>query len=671
MRISSDLIRIVIVYAPKDREFARQLYRALTQQNLSAGLFDDTLDFEDASHLLVVCSSVATESLEIARSIRRFDAVHTRDQVIALRVGGENTELPPALVSKPGPDGFLTPVHSNTVLDIQQTTSAEAVRIAKAIHNNLFGKRILSKIGVPLRFGPHHAVAAMGLALMVSVSAFVWSIQQGSHLSAELEASEAFSSTLLDRLTAELPTNVRDDLLVSISTELLSSSASSADPRLSRADAERHIRLLHLLGEALDARSRAAEARESFRLAYQASERLSQQSPNDEGIAYLHALSAFWRANSAWRSGNISEAEPFYTEFGELIDVLSRQHPDNMLYRAELGFAAINNGLVALELGRVDQSIGMFENALERFSDGPLEAEYVSQSDVANGLAWLADARLANGEIALALDIRQREASIWAELFGERPNSTAVRIDYAHAMLKVSNLLSLLGRTDEAARSIEQALSTISGYAEADRASLRLRRLYMQLLRERSSQLIGTDRLNAAQLVLDEARRVNALWDQQGADDSRHRANAALHLLASEVAASRMAWDASYREALEALLSAQSAVEQGHVGSRSLIAEAYIARGEALLGLAEQGDALSSFRLARSILTETNRPPSPRLIDLIARIDWRLGNVERANSKLAELDELGYRPPDFVQFWRRADQQQTALRSQDNDAGRN
>lgn len=644
----------VIVYPEDQYALALDIWRSLRSVGLSAGLFDESIAEVDTTHLIVICSKASKDSLTLAEAIRTFDQNHDRDNIITIRYGGEETPLPPVLMTIVGQDKYLIPCEPKTVFDLSGSNS-DAIswltdRIVSQLNSQSPPRAATGIKGKVLKPVPLTAIAAS----LVLGLASVWSLNSIQTLEAQRDKAEHFSTILLTELTEELPTNVRSDILIGISDELISSFNSDDLSRLESAEIQRRAQLYHFLGEAYDTRSQNLEAVASFHKAYEMTQYLAQRSSSEESSLYAHALSAFWIANSAWRSGNLELAAPYYEEFGELINQLVEVNPESSLYRAEQGHASINNGIIALENGNFGYATDLFQRAIDIFGSGLIESGDINLADIAGAHAWLADAYEQQGSLVNAVLEREREAQYRNALHVERPDSLTIRYEYAHSLHEQAVLKGQIGQIDEAQMLLEEGLRLIASAAEGDRSNTRYRRLYTSMLRARAKQSLWRGNLYAAQLVLDEARRVQSIWDEAGQDDHRHITQASIHLIAGEIAYRSGAYESARNESLEALLDGQLALDTGVTSAERYIAEAHLLRGEILQQLGEFGEAGTSYRSALTFYERDTTPSTPKNLDALARIEWRIGNLDEAQRIRSVLEAQDYQRPDFIEFWQQA-----------------
>ncbi len=69
--------------------------------------------------------------------------------------------------------------------------------------------------------------------------------------------------------------------------------------------------------------------------------------------------------------------------YAELAETLVAREPDNPSYQAERGYAALNLGVIDLDTGNPVSATALFEEAVDIFESGLIEAHVIGLSDLA------------------------------------------------------------------------------------------------------------------------------------------------------------------------------------------------------------------------------------------------------------------------------------------------
>ena len=666
---------VQILSAASDGALAERLRAALRRGGVSAALAEDARASEEDGLFLILCTEDAAEDLEFSRILSALAKPARRARLRLARVSSAaepEGAIPPILTAERGEDGFLRPVNPPDALGV--------IGPEGEIPDDLVA-RAAAWAGVdPARAGPVRAadrsfaaawprLAAIAAAVAVIgwAGTGAWLGQALKTAQSEAREADAFATALMTGMTERLPDAARQTALLSVAEDAMAALGGENLDRLDDAALARRAELWRLVAETEDVAGDPAAAREAFALAYRTTEKLLERQPADPDRRFDHAQSAFWLANSAFRRGDLASADAGFTEYASLISGLTESAPDNALYQAEAAHADVNLGLVALEKGRPEQALTRFEAAIDAFRSGPVEAGAASAEDVANAHAWRADALTALGRAQDALDARRTETEIHrAELAG-RPDDAFVQRRLANSLRAQASLLAEAGNVERANAALEEALDGLEALMDARPDNARFRRLYMQALHERARLALWAGETVRAKLLADQARRVLAGKDPQGADDDRHVTRAELQLISAQIAQASGALEAARADIASAAGSADLAVESGRASARPLAAEAYFIQGEILASMGQRDEAMRAYREAARRLDGAEAVSSRAGQDLLARIRWRLGERDSARALKNALIESDYQRPDFLAFWERESQPATAGRASNRE----
>ncbi|MEO1039721.1 MAG: hypothetical protein AAFX09_09255 [Pseudomonadota bacterium] len=644
---------IAFAYAGEDADLAVSLWRAMRAQGLSVGLRDETPGRPDATHLLVLCSPATFSDPSVTEIVRTFEQVHGRGRTLAL-LTDEDQAIAPVLKAQRGPDGFLQAVEDPPSFTLPKDSASANAAAAKAVEQFAFGSAGRKRPAFHQRFAA--PIAAGLLSAVVALGAFA--VVQGGQLQterADAQAAQSFSRTMISELTVNLPPQARRDVLIEIGDNILASAFGENLTDLSDDDLARYAQVLHFLGEARDSFGDPSGATAAFEQAHAMTGRSLARAPNDLDRRFEHAQSSFWLANSRYLRGDLEGARPAYETYYDILSGLRRDQPDNMLYRAEYAHATVNMGIVALGTGEAPLAVERFDAAINNFEAGPLGAGTAAASDIANARGWQAIAFQRLGDQEKALNARAAQAAAYANALEDGDVSARNAIGLADARNNQARLLAESGSLAQAAAVLDEALETMEPIWEGARDHARLRRSYAGLLRQRARLALWSDRPHAAQMLLGEARRITVNWDENGADDNRHRDRAALHLQMAEIALRQGAPEAASLEATRAVLAAEQAIAAGFDSFHRTAAAASFLNGEALLRGSQPAEAARAFRRALDHMPEPATRQSSADLDLLARLQFRLGNREAAETNLQVLNDRAYQRPDFVAFWRQSE----------------
>lgn len=164
-----------------------------------------------------------------------------------------------------------------------------------------------------------------------------------------------------------------------------------------------------------------------------------KRAPGDPQRLYDHVQNIFWLGELARRRGDIETAERSFRDYINLANRMAAIEPDNLRWRMEVQYARENLGIVMLSQRRFAEAARQFANAMgpvrSLASMNPDNSEY--QSEYTNVLAWLADARRAEGKLDEAIGLRLQQIAALDRFVAGGNKSVAFRerITTAHQAL--------------------------------------------------------------------------------------------------------------------------------------------------------------------------------------------------------------------------------------------
>lgn len=656
-----------ILASARDQAMAERLRAALESHGVHATAEMEGLARKDEDIFVILCSAQAQDDLEFSRSLIAVleCAPRSRLRLVAVEAQAEKAEdlIPPILMAERGEDGFLRPVEPPLMIGSVMRDAEIPQEIIQRLGGTSVGRKAAVRSGPAgwkNSLWPNLAVAAAA-AVLGCAGASLWLAPALQEARQEARRADAFASALMAGMTERLPDSARRAALHGVAEEALAALGPDDPDRLDDAALGRRAQLWRLLAESEDVAGNPDTASEAFRLAYQTTQEILSRDPDDPQRRFDHAQSAFWLANSAYRRGELEAAGAGFEEYAALVSALAREAPDNALYQAESAHADVNLGLIALEDGRPETALARFDSAIRTFRFGPVTAGTANREDVANAIAWRADALAALGRSQDALDARVAEARIHRAELSDRPDDAFVRRRLANSLRAQATLLTEKGRIAEADGALEEALASLEALRVTGSENARFRRLYMQALHERARIALWAGDLIRAKLLVDQARRTLADGDPEGADDERHVTRAELQLLAAQIAQASGALSEARADIDSATDSADLAVSSGRESARALAAETHFIQGEILNALGQSDEAMRAYRRADRYLEDSNSDGLAAM-DLSGRVQWRLGNLEAAAERREALIAAQYQRPDFIAFWDRESQPATVER---------
>jgi len=503
--------------------------------------------------------------------------------------------------------------------------------------------------------GQRPAMATLSMASAALLGVSVWQADQLSAAREDAQDAQVFASRLLTDITERLPNEARQGTLIRLADDLSTAFALNDFASLSDDEAGRRARLFHLIGEARDVQGDPDGALEAFNRAYGYTEVLLARAPSDPQRIFDHSQSAYWLGNQAYRNGEIAVAKTYFDAYADYAQSLNRAAPNRPAYRAELGYAALNQGAVALDSAQAGDAASYFAEALAIFEAGLVEEGVISESEITNTYAWMADARLQAGDLAGARETREQTLQFYEAEALQYPLNVSAQLDLTHTQQQTAQLAVAMGDVSVGEQLLDQALTRLDNLHASAPENDRIVQQYVTMVFDRANVALTQGETIRAQLLLGEARRLAEAGNETGETDTHYSVQAQLALLAGNVAFSSGVYDRAVLEGVLAAQAAENALENGFESVRPLLARALYLQAEAHSASGRVGEANRAYRLAMRALEDLPVTQVAALASLQSRIAWRLGESQMALSLREGLESQGYAAPEFDQFWQRAD----------------
>ena len=601
----------------------------------------------EADVLVTVLSADSAESLDFTEQVSAFRSAG--GQVIFAAKRDETAALPPSLTAARGETGLLEPAPAPIEVGRLCDDDASARRVARAV---------MRAIGTPMRYriNQRRGALAAALALTLTSGAFGWAYWSSQAELTELKAEAELGEALLAGVASKFPSTPSADAVLALADQLESALSDRAVARATDASLVDQARLFHAIGEARDLHGEPAAAQAAFIRAHELTGEILARNPDNPDKIFAHSQSAFWAGNSAFRRGDLDTAETYWGTYDRLSQTLVEQEPDNPLYQAEAGYAANNRGILELGRGSPVKALSLFEEAISLFQAGPEAGGHVPAYEMANTQGWRGKALEQLGRFEDAAAVRAAEAAIYLAELQQDSDQPRLTARYVNALINQGYSLAALGRIDEADDRLETALEFADQLVRDHPTNIRYARNYLNALNFRARSAIWRDEPIRAQLLLNEARSFIDRTDRAGQQDDRHVERASAHLIGAELALRAGAVERARLEASDAILACEQALRANFKRANGMLATAYFVDAEARRLSGDETSASRSLRQALDrIDAMESRAENPTIRALKSQVLWRLGEVERALTLRAELDTLGYKRPDYLEFWDSAD----------------
>jgi tetratricopeptide (TPR) repeat protein len=484
------------------------------------------------------------------------------------------------------------------------------------------------------------SLAGMALTSGLAVTAF----QARDAARDQRREAEGLVAFMLGDLKDKLEPVGRLDALDGVGARVLAYYSKQDATELSDAGLLQRARALSLTAQVAYQRGNYDNAARLYREAMAGTAEAVRRAPDDPHRLFDHAQNVFWMGDLARRRGNIGQAEAAFREYGKLAAQMVAAEPDNLKWRMEAQYARENLGIVHMSQRRYGEAARQFEGALSPMQSlaalDPANNEY--RREVSNVLAWLADARLAEGRLDDAIALRQRQVA-----FLDRLSGIGTDVGLRQQLIPARRALGLLyasrGEIEAASEQYRLALGQANRLIPIEPDNSLWKDLSASVNLELAKALVALRRL-------DEARQ-EAMAGCDLATSLRSRGPnvagwQALHTNCLDVRA-RLALAANDQpQALafsqQALDAARSERSGDPIADRFRVAAAYRLLGDARQRMRDPDRARTAWAagLAQVPLNVTERPweMSER-----AELLERVGRGAEAEPLVARLTAMGYR----------------------------
>lgn len=632
------------------------------QQDLSAGadLGEEIKAALAASQfLLVLCSPEAAKSRWTNQEIESFKRTRPEGCVLAAVAAGEpfasdmpgrESEecFPPALRFKYDRRGHQTEKRAEPMAsDFREAGEGKRLAFLKLVAGMLgVGLDELVQRETTRRHRQMAWLAAASLAGMAVTSTLaVAAFQARNEAQEQRREAEGLVEFMLGDLRAKLEPIGKLDALDGVGSRVLTYYRKQDASELTDDALLQRSRALNLMAEVAYNRGNFEEAGALYRQAMSGTAEAVRRSPDDTKRLFDHAQNVFWTGEIARLRGRAEESLTAYREYKRLADRLIAIEPDNLRWRMEGLYGTENVGISLYNERRFAEATGQFESALVPMQSlASVDASNLTyQKEFATVLAWLADARRAQGDLGGAIKARQEQVTLLAEAVASGVSDVEFRSRLITAHQALGLLLVSRGLTGAGLKELQAAVDLANRLVPTEPANALWRTQAAGASLELAKTLLATgQRVTALQQTAagcDELRRVLA------GDPGSVRARS----LRSDCFAMRSRIALAGGDAAGAIASAQQSIESSRAEqSGDPIFDRYrIASAYRLLGDAERraGDTANANRAWSNglALLPSNVAERPQEVFEHAELLRRLGRDAEARPLDERLRSIDYR----------------------------
>jgi len=606
----------------------------------------------DSEFLIVVCSRNSARSEWVNREIAWFKTHRTPDKVLAFIVDGE----PGSSEDECFPAALTHAVSADLAIGerlADEPLAADARKQGDGRQRAML-KLAAAMLGVGLddlvrrdaarrtrRLAWLAAASLAGMALAIGLALFAF--QQREQAIYQREQADSLIEFMLTDLREKLEPVGRLDALDVVGARALAYYAGQSPGSLQADALGRRARALLLVGEISNLRGDSEAALRAFgEAASSTAEQLARDPGNGQRL-FDHAQSVFWVGAVAYSRGELQQAEARFREYQRLAARLVELDPGKPEWQLESSYAETNLGVLLFEQGRYAEAEATLATGLERIEAVVAGEDFDAgrQLELGQTLNWYAMASGAQGKIAAALALHDREVALYEDILRRDPANSSARYRLAVAQQFVGEGQLDSGRLEMAMAAYGQSLALVSELRALEPENAEWQETEVHGKLAQAENLIYAGHLDSSAGLLDEARELlaamiaadpsNTIWSRD-IRANQEKIGASLALASGDLRAAE-------RNAAAAIgLYDQAAGQAGSIqpGAARRLA------GDVQQGLRQAARARALWQEGLERLPQNPAADAERYLLL-----KRLGRTTEAAEVAARLDRRGYRHPAY------------------------
>lgn len=416
-------------------------------------------------NLIVICSPHSAASPWVAKEIATFRELHPSRPIFTAIVEGEPDQcFPPALR-----EGGIEPLAA----DLRKERDGRRLGLLKLVAGlagvglDALVQRDATQRVRRITYVTGAAVAAM--LVMALLTAFA--LNARAEAERQRRAAEGLIEFMLTDLRTRLKGVGRIDVLNAVNERAIAFYDSRPLESLADDSLERRARILHALGEDNEKSGDLERALARFREAHAVTAATLNRHPRDGAAIFAHGQSEYWIGHVYELRGRWPAARRRYEHYATAAQRLIEIDAQNPDYMMEMGWGALNLGLVELRgSARPDSAQKLFERAILWFT----RASQARKNDpsilreLANAYSYLGESYYARQLWREARSTYVRQYGVIRRLSAAHPKDADLQYRMAIAERAVARLSEKLGDKDEARRLLQVALQRSQALASFD-----------------------------------------------------------------------------------------------------------------------------------------------------------------------------------------------------------
>jgi tetratricopeptide (TPR) repeat protein len=655
-RVPQRLLGRMTPAGPAPRRF-RPIFRDRTELAADPDLTAQiTSALRKSAYLIVLCSPHAASSHWVDEEITLFRSLHDSSRILSVILDGspENEHegcFPPALRYR---SIASAPRRAEPIAADLRTGGDGRHMVRLKLVAGMLGVGLDELVRRDAQRRNRQLVAVTtaslgGLAVMaILAAAAVIGRNEAQRQRAQAEGLIEF---MLTDLRKKLEPGGRLDAMDGVSSEALRYYSAQKPADLDAQSLGRRARALRLMGEITLQRGDLSDALIDFEQAAATTAELLERSPEDGQIIFNQAQNVFWVGEIARQRGNIAKSEVSFRSYLDLARRLTRIDPRNDDWWAEVAYAESALGVLFLQEGRAPEaydafalSLGVVEGLSHRKPDDPS-----LQVELGQGHAWLADALQKQGRLAETRSHAETELKIYRAILAKDPTIRQAKFSTIDALQTIGRLAALQGNKEAALEAFNESSQRAEALLDGERDnmdSVAVAALTHVTTGETFLASGSLDPARAAQRRADELLKAVLAHDSGVALWRNYRDRA--DLLAAAIAAASGEPDRALlldRAVLARLDKPESA--KPNTEAFWLLSRALLQTGDDLAALRRSAEAKEQWNVVIKNLSGPIENYEPRLIEVLASAEWRLGrtaDAQLATKRLQSLFQPGSKP---------------------------
>ncbi|MDB5482461.1 MAG: toll/interleukin receptor protein [Caulobacteraceae bacterium] len=492
-------------YSDRDRVWARWLQRALESyvvprrfvgRPTAAGpatrrlrpIFRDRTEMEagsdlsvrlkkalaDSAFLIVLCSPDAARSYWVEQEIRLFRDLHGDERILSVIVAGHTAGphddcFPPALRDHgmPVAADLRTGGDGRRLTRLKLIAGMLGVGLDELVRRDA-QRRHAQVLG--LAGGAFALAIAMGGLAIAALLARNQAIAARDEARARRVQAEGLVEFMVGDLYRTLEPTVRLGVLGEVGDRAMAYYSAEARYGMDDDSLGRRAGVLRILGKMEDDRGHTDAALSLWRQAAAATGELLRRAPDNPQRLLEHAQSIERLGGMAEERAELPQALALMEEYARLADRLVARGGAKDAYLAEQGSAHVDLGVVLLQTQRLEEATAALRSglAIKRAVAARDPGGRQGWYDVAQSLAWLADAERLQGQDDASLHDRGEEARLYVALLARSPDDWASFDSLLVNRIKQAQILLDEGSATRAVTLSRQAAADAERLARVD-----------------------------------------------------------------------------------------------------------------------------------------------------------------------------------------------------------